>query len=1294
MPRLTASCQSPVPHASTDGDQTTSLVDTTPRSSIDCASGALPSTIGDFRIVRPLGRGGMAVVYLAEHKVTGERVALKTVESADASLLSGIRREIHALRRVNHPGVVRIVAEGVEGELPWYAMEVIEGRTLHEYTADLAEPGEAGRMLSGVRGADARSRVDSQCFQRAANGALPEVLTVLHKVCDALAFVHGMGLVHRDLKPDNVMVRDDGSPVLVDFGLVMQLRGARGRDVLELDQGFIGTPAYMAPEQIDGELMDARVDLYALGCMMYECVTGAVPFDGSVNEVLDHQIRSIPERPSARVSEVPRELDKLILALLQKRPRDRIGYADDVAAALVRLGARGAAPARRVEPHLYRPRLAGRAGSLATIDEKLKHARMGRGGRVLVGGESGIGKTRFAMEVGLLANRRGLGMMTGQCISVSASATDSDVKAPSLHPLRQVLSMIVEHCREQGLAETERIFGARGAALAVHEPSIGGLPGQELHASGRLAELPTSAARARLNTSLAGVLAAFAEPRSLVLLLEDLQWADEATMSFLRSLDEAYFSTSRLLLIGTYRTEETGEELRALASAADVTCIDLGRLDPHAVQRMVSDMISVPSPPAPFLTFVVERSEGHPFFVAEYVRIAVQERMLFRNDAGEWQFQRLAANDRSPYAMLPLPDDLRALVIRRVAALGENALAAARTAAVLGRDVDTGVLAAAMGLDDPSHLEAVEELRARQIVEVERGRLRFAHDKLREIIHGEIGADERRRLHAAAGAAIESRYLGEPELARFYPELVHHFTSARDPEKTLEYLMKAGQSALEATASTEALGFFRRAAALDDGRANRGVSPLGQLARATLETRMGHAALNVGLLPEAEARTHAALQRFLGQAVKARASRLGAVRNLAAQLVPQARLLLGLTRSDPADPTDRQRLLGATQAAQRLTEIYFFQQDWVRGIGSALETVNLASRLGTSLELVRGYAIVGFGLTTVQLPRLRALYEARARAAAVALADPQGIGIVSLLTGISAMVDARFSEARADIGVALARGRDAQDPRQIAMCLVLLGHIAGFMGGLGDVRALFEQVGEVGRTYGSHQSQIWALGGEAEYALALGHAERAVALFEQRRTLAEDYRNDPSEWITHGQVAEAHLLLGDREGARRAAEKTLQHIKSVGVVGFQFYRGYVANGDTLFALWERATAPGERAELSRSAGLICKKMQHYASLYAIGRPQALRMQGLLEARSGRLARARDTFGESAARARRLAMPLEEGIAHYELGRHRAKGDPAREPSFAAARAIFARLGQRRWLDRLDLALDSDPARSG
>ena len=304
--------------------------------------------IGPYRIVSRLGGGGMGVIYRAVHAENGRAAAVKTVRSTNRAHLSSIRTEIHALSRLENPGVVRILDQGIAEGLPWYAMELLEGTTLRDWidltwpdarkpanpplpTADTAIETPRGDGAVSVP-ARAPAPALSALRSSAANGRLDEVLRLFSKICSSLAFIHGEGIVHRDLKPANVFVRDDGNPVLVDFGLASSSRDAIGRARIEIGGELMGTVPYMAPEQVRAEPVDARTDLYALGCMLYEALTGQVPFSSSTpDETAAKHLYQWPLSPSELARGVPAPLERLVLQLLAKNPSDRIGHADDVA---------------------------------------------------------------------------------------------------------------------------------------------------------------------------------------------------------------------------------------------------------------------------------------------------------------------------------------------------------------------------------------------------------------------------------------------------------------------------------------------------------------------------------------------------------------------------------------------------------------------------------------------------------------------------------------------------------------------------------------------------------------------------------------------------------------------------------------------------------------------------------------------------------------------------------------------------------------------------------------------------
>jgi serine/threonine protein kinase/tetratricopeptide (TPR) repeat protein len=760
----------------------------------------------------------MGVVYLGQHRETGKRVAVKTVRVPDESMLGSIRREIQALSRIRHPGVVRIFDHGMAEGRPWYAMELIEGPTF-------------GELLEEYWGTGSRTQRPLQqglSMLDWMDGALPplrpppgrrgppsaRLLRLLYRLCAPLAFLHGSGLVHRDLKPGNIFVRADGAVLLGDFGVVTEFGGARGREVLQADADQSGTAHYMAPEQIRGDFVDARADLYSLGCILYESVTGFPPFNGiSSAEILHGHLHEPPLPPSHLLGEdsVPEQLDWLILKLLEKEPQERLGYAEDVARVLKTLGIDADEPRDlpRPQPYLYRPVFTGREEMVRKVRAAIDNLFYFHGGRIFIGGGSGVGKTRLVMEMARDALHRGLPVVTCECLPRGSAGLlpASGMRASPLHPFRSLLTAMADRCRHLGPEETAELLGPHGKVLVAYEPSLDELPGlRELPSP---PPLPPELARARVFSALQEVLFAFAEDEPLLFIIDDLQWADELSLGFLRQLRQEELGARGVLLLGTYRMEEMSEELREIVHAPGVQRLVLGRLDDPSVRSMAGGMLALNTPPQEIIDVLTHQAEGNAFFVAECLRAAIAEGLLRRDTAGRWLLSEQGRGGNA-LAALALPGSISEIIHRRLLGLSAEARALVESAAVLGREFDVDLLLETSHLDEAAGLEAMETLRVRQILEdAARGRLRFVHDKLREVSYEQIPGERHPQLHQGAAEAIERRYSQARDFALFYPDLAHHWSKARVHEQASRYAGLAGDRARVAHANGEAIFFYQ-----------------------------------------------------------------------------------------------------------------------------------------------------------------------------------------------------------------------------------------------------------------------------------------------------------------------------------------------------------------------------------------------------------------------------------------------------------------------------------------------------
>jgi serine/threonine protein kinase len=268
---------------------------------------AIPAQLGRYRLLKPLGQGGMGSVYLAEDTVLRRRVAVKVplLSKVDGTAVrERFYREARSAAAIRHPNVCPLLDVGEDNGVPFLVMEFIEGKTLSELR-EAGQPWPVGQAAALVR-----------------------------KLALAVGELHQRGLVHRDLKPSNVMVRPDGEPVLMDFGLARSFT-AQSRQLTALG-ATVGTPAYMAPEQVrgDGKAIGPATDVYALGVILYEVLTGTLPFEGPPVALFGQILHAQPEAPSARRPGLDARLDAICLRAMAKEPGERFASMAALADAL------------------------------------------------------------------------------------------------------------------------------------------------------------------------------------------------------------------------------------------------------------------------------------------------------------------------------------------------------------------------------------------------------------------------------------------------------------------------------------------------------------------------------------------------------------------------------------------------------------------------------------------------------------------------------------------------------------------------------------------------------------------------------------------------------------------------------------------------------------------------------------------------------------------------------------------------------------------------------------------------
>lgn len=730
-----------------------------------------------YQLIYKIAEGGTSSVYRARKIGDGPVLAIKILRCATSQVEEIIRfhQETDILCDLRHPNIVNILERGVTNDnaffpkpLHYLIMDYIEGLNLSDYLAT--------------------------CHL-----TLDQTLEIMKQIGQALVKLHGSGIVHGDLKPENIMIsRADGMPhvTLIDFAL-SRMKQVQGHEPAT------GTFYYMPPEKTGmiKQPVDQRSDLFAVGVIGYRMLTGYLPFRGqTLMELLHHQVAVRPEKPSGQNPSVPAIFDDIIMKLLEKEPSRRYQSADGLVFDLNQLqqGAR-CFPIGEGDPSPkpdYLPEIKGRETELGQlcgiIDSEVQNGTV-----CLLAGEAGVGKTKILEAVVHHAKGKGLLVLEGRCVE-RRNQTPWSLFQDILSEYMKLFGQYPDHQKESISRMVKEKSGDLGSIIIrLYPPArilLGTCP--------ELVSLDLEKDKLRsFHAVLHFILALLRAEKRMIVILEDLQWVDSRSLALLEGLIRTP-NKYGISIFGSFRINEVDELhplnglIRSFAGPDHLEVLTIDPLTKQNTDMMIKAIVrEEPDGFSNLAEFVYEKSQGNPLYIIEVVNALFQKSVLYRQGA-QLRF------DKNSLDRIQIPQNLQDTILQRINHLEEMDISILRDAAIVGRRFSAGLLLELVqrhGISRRAVTACLDRALANQIIMkdagISHGRFMFAHARIQEAFYRGIG-DLKTNIHNNIGCLMESGYNRSDETSNTLFDLAHHFIEGANEPKILQYAYPAGLTAL------------------------------------------------------------------------------------------------------------------------------------------------------------------------------------------------------------------------------------------------------------------------------------------------------------------------------------------------------------------------------------------------------------------------------------------------------------------------------------------------------------------